>query len=74
MRTSVACPRAQFLVGTSDPVRDDSVFMFARWRIAGSPADLVVLPGGLHGLLEWKTPLTRAGRESGIRFLNAVCG
>lgn len=62
-------PKAFFLVGTDDPVLDDSLFMYARWRAAANTAELCVLPGGLHGLLEWKTPLTRSGRERLSNFL-----
>lgn len=65
-------PPALVLVGTDDPVLDDSLFMYARWRAAGNAAELAVLPGGLHGLLEWQTPLTRPGRERLSTFLRHV--
>jgi acetyl esterase len=64
-----ALPPALILVGTEDPVLDDSLFMYARWRAAGNAAKLAILPGGLHGLLEWRTPLTRSGREILSTFL-----
>lgn len=44
-------PRALFTVGTLDPLLDDSLFMFSRWIAAGSPADLAVYPGGVHGFI-----------------------
>jgi acetyl esterase len=42
-------PPALFTIGTSDPLLDDSLFMYARWIAAGSPAELAVYPGGVHG-------------------------
>lgn len=44
-------PRALFTVGTLDPLIDDSLFLFARWVAAGSPAELAVYPGGVHGFI-----------------------
>lgn len=40
---------AIFVVGTEDPLLDDSLFMHARWIAAGNPSEIVVAPGGLHG-------------------------
>ncbi|MEW6255956.1 MAG: alpha/beta hydrolase [Pseudomonadota bacterium] len=41
-------PPALFLVGTRDPLLDDTLFMSARWIAAGNKADLVLAPGGAH--------------------------
>lgn len=41
-------PPALLQVGTCDPLLDDSLFMAARWRAAGNPAELAVYPGGVH--------------------------
>jgi acetyl esterase len=65
-------PLALFLVGTVDPVRDDTVFMWTRWRMAGSPAELMPLAGALHGVLEWRTPLTKLARTCLTTFLERV--
>ena len=37
------CP-ALFTVGTGDTLLDDSVFMAARWELAGNPTELAVYP------------------------------
>ncbi|KAL1527730.1 hypothetical protein AB1Y20_009115 [Prymnesium parvum] len=43
-----AMPPALFTIGTDDPLLDDSMFMAARWAVAGS--ELAVYPGGAHGI------------------------
>lgn len=63
-------PPAQFLVGSADPVVDDSRLMHARWLAAGSRSDLRVIRGGLHGLLEYQTPVTKHGRDLQARFIS----
>jgi acetyl esterase/lipase len=42
-------PPALFSVGTMDPLRDDTLFMHARWIGAGNDAEMAVYPGGVHG-------------------------
>ncbi|KAF5963419.1 lipase esterase [Fusarium coicis] len=41
-------PPAQFLVGTYDPLLDDSIFMAVKWSQAGNEAELTVVDGGCH--------------------------
>ncbi|KAI8686812.1 hypothetical protein LRP88_09440 [Fusarium phalaenopsidis] len=41
-------PPALFLCGTADSVVDDSVFLGARWNLAGSGAEVKLVPGGFH--------------------------
>lgn len=41
-------PPALFLVGTMDPLLDDTLFMAARWRAAGNRAETEIYPGGVH--------------------------
>jgi acetyl esterase len=42
-------PPALFTVGDLDPMLDDSLFMAARWRAAGSACELDVWPDCVHG-------------------------
>jgi acetyl esterase/lipase len=42
-------PPALFTIGTRDALVDDSLFMYARYIVAGNRAELAVYPGGAHG-------------------------
>ncbi|MFG2717874.1 alpha/beta hydrolase [Streptomyces sp. NPDC048416] len=54
-------PPARIAVGTEDPLRDDSLFLAARWQAAGAPAQLDVVAGAMHGFTLF--PLTVTERE-----------
>ena len=41
-------PAALFTVGTADPLRDDTLFMAARWAAHGLPCELEVPCGVLY--------------------------
>lgn len=41
-------PPARFVVGTLDPLVDDTLFMASRWVAAGNHVSLAVFPGGVH--------------------------
>jgi acetyl esterase/lipase len=40
---------ALFTVGTLDPLRDHTLFLYAEWIAQGSPAEIQIFPGGPHG-------------------------
>jgi len=44
-----ALPPAQFSVGTRDALVDDTMFLAARWWMAGNDTTLDVYPEGMHG-------------------------
>jgi acetyl esterase len=54
-------PPARFVVGTADPLLDDSLFMAARWRAAGNPTELEVVAEAVHGFTAF--PITVSKRE-----------
>ncbi|MEU5950923.1 alpha/beta hydrolase [Streptomyces sp. NPDC047525] len=54
-------PPARIVVGTEDPLRDDSLFLAARWQAAGAPVQLGVVAGAMHGFTLF--PLTITERE-----------
>ncbi|WBP88959.1 alpha/beta hydrolase [Kitasatospora cathayae] len=54
-------PPARMVVGTEDPLLDDSRFLAQRWRAAGAPVRLDVVAGAMHGFTLF--PLTVTERE-----------
>lgn len=62
-------PAALFTIGTRDPLRDDSLFMYARWIAGGNKAELAVYPGGAHGFTAFPTKMGAAARARCEAFL-----
>ncbi len=62
-------PPALFTVGTLDPLLDDSLFMYERWRAASYNAELAVYPGGIHGFHAFPFSLARLAQEKIAQFL-----
>ncbi|MFD8387450.1 alpha/beta hydrolase [Streptomyces sp. NPDC059679] len=54
-------PPARMVVGTEDPLLDDSLFLSQRWQAAGAAVQLGVVAGAMHGFTLF--PLTITGRE-----------
>ncbi|MFJ8780530.1 alpha/beta hydrolase [Streptomyces sp. NPDC102476] len=54
-------PPARIVVGTEDPLLDDSLFLARRWQAAGAPVRLGVVAGAMHGFTLF--PLTVTERE-----------
>lgn len=50
-------PPALFTIGTLDPLLDNTLFMAARWTAAGSEAELIVYPGGVHAFDAFPTEI-----------------
>ncbi|WP_428699965.1 alpha/beta hydrolase [Stappia sp.] len=63
---------AHFVVGSEDPLLDDTLFMEARWRAAGNSTDLAVHPGGCHVFQHFDLEIARASNLAIDRFLNAT--
>jgi acetyl esterase/lipase len=55
-------PPALFVVGTMDPLLDDTLFMHARWLAACNKAELNVYPGGMHGLDGFANSMAKAAQ------------
>lgn len=62
-------PSALFVVGTLDPLLDDSLFMAARWSAAGNEAELAVYPGGVHAFNMFPTPLAESANRRSQGFV-----
>ena len=54
-------PPVRIVVGTEDPLLDDSLFLAQRWQAAGAPVELGVVAGAMHGFTLF--PLTITERE-----------
>jgi acetyl esterase len=52
-------PPALFTVGTDDHLVDDTLFLAARWELAGNHTELVVYPEGPHGCIGMPSVLER---------------
>jgi acetyl esterase/lipase len=52
-------PPALFTVGATDHLVDDTLFMAARWELAGSEAELLVYPEAPHGCIALPTVAAR---------------
>lgn len=62
-------PPALFSVGTLDPLIDDSMFMYERWRAAANQAELAIYPEGVHAFNQYPIGLARKGNERQFEFL-----
>ncbi len=65
---------ALFIVGTLDPLLDDSLFMAARWRAAGNDATLLVFPESVHGFLRFPTAMTGIAFDAILGFVRGIVG
>ena len=63
------CPPALFTVGTRDVLLDDSLFLHARWLAQGNPAELHVLPGGVHAFNYYPLEIAAQANERVAAFL-----
>ena len=61
-------PPALFTVGDLDPLLDDSLFMEARWRMAGNDTELRIWPECVHGFTAFPLALSRAATAEMYAF------
>ncbi|HEX6488322.1 MAG TPA: alpha/beta hydrolase fold domain-containing protein [Candidatus Dormibacteraeota bacterium] len=62
-------PKALFTVGDLDPLLDDSLFMYERWRAAGSEAELALYPEAVHGFTAYPFDAAEAALARQYEFL-----
>src|SRR5262249_40921092 len=63
-------PPALFTVGALDPLLDDTLFMFERWRAAGNAAELRVWPHAIHGFNGFALELGRMSDRDQYAWLS----
>jgi acetyl esterase len=64
-------PPARFVVGTLDPLLDDTLFMEARWWVGGARTQLEVVPDAVHGFTAHPTTAARLAKQSEAAFVRA---
>ena len=62
-------PPAQFVVGTLDPLLDDSLFMAARWEAAGGESRVLVYPDAVHGFTLFPIEVAELANRAQADFL-----
>lgn len=67
-------PPAIFTIGTEDPLLDDSLFMEARWRLAGAATELRVWPEAPHGFLSLPMGIAELALAAEHAFLRRTLG
>lgn len=62
-------PPALFIVGTLDPLVDDSLLMAKHWAAAGNHAELAIYPGEVHGFDLFGSPSAGAANAQQHDFV-----
>ncbi|MET8584219.1 alpha/beta hydrolase [Streptomyces collinus] len=65
-------PSARIVVGAQDPLLDDSLFLAQRWQAAGSPVQLGVVAGAMHGFTLFSLTITAREQQRQRDFLAGV--
>ncbi|KAG0651030.1 Esterase, partial [Hyphodiscus hymeniophilus] len=70
LRSLTPLPPALFVCGTEDILIDDSVFFAAKWMMVISESAFKVLPGALHGFVDFEgMPFMKEGWDTITKFL-----
>ena len=64
-------PPALFTVGGADPLLDDSLFMAARWQLAGNDAELSFYPECPHGFDMFPSKVALKARARQMQWMAA---
>jgi acetyl esterase len=67
-------PPAIFTIGTEDALLDDSLFMEARWRMAGAPTELRIWREAPHGFLNLPMRVAEVALAAEYDFLRRTLG
>ncbi|GKT93480.1 esterase/lipase/thioesterase [Colletotrichum tofieldiae] len=71
---STRLPPALFIVGTKDFLLDDTIFMSAKWQMAGGQAVVKIFPGATHGFIAFppdQVPSAELGMNSLFAFIKS---
>ncbi|MBO2454148.1 alpha/beta hydrolase [Actinomadura barringtoniae] len=67
-------PPARFVVGSADPLLDDSLFMAARWRAAGNAAELEIVAEAVHGFTAYPLTISKRELDKQAEFIGRAVG
>ncbi|HLY50184.1 MAG TPA: alpha/beta hydrolase [Solirubrobacteraceae bacterium] len=67
-------PPAIFTIGTEDALLDDTLFMEARWRMAGAPTEIQVWQEAPHGFIGLPMSITEPALSAEHEFLRRTLG
>lgn len=59
-------PPALFTCGTEDCLLDDTMFMSAKWLVAGGEGVVKIIPGAPHGYIAFPSTIKGSGSEEGL--------
>lgn len=65
-------PEALIVVGSFDPLLDDSLFMHVRWLAARNRSELAVYPGGIHGFNFYPIKIAREANNRLFGFISRM--
>lgn len=64
-------PPALFVVGTDDPLLDDTILMGAKWSMAGAESIVKIYPGAAHGFTAIPgLPVSEEANAVSVKFVN----
>jgi len=66
-------PPALFMIGTADPLIDDTYFMEARWRNAGNKTFLAVYPECPHAFNFYPVKIAKVANAKVYSWINELC-
>lgn len=67
-------PPALFTCGTSDCLLDDTVFMSAKYQMAGAETEVLIVPGGAHGYCMFPTDTKGAQADVAMAAVEKFIG
>jgi len=65
-------PPAHFVVGTKDPLLDDTIFMYSRWISQLNVAEVKVFPGGCHVFQNFPIEIAKISNKFIDNFLEQI--
>jgi len=65
-------PPARMMVGSADPLLDDTLLLAQRWQAMAAPVEVAVVAGAMHGFTLFPLTITTRERRREAEFLTAA--